>query len=100
MDKTDTKKMTWSNKIPGCWAVPGVLPAQMLHVDARKAHIAQGHSRCSSHESFHAHQALGFLVVTERSQSPNAAWPNRQLCSRRLLTSAAREGQQLTFARD
>jgi hypothetical protein len=33
--------------------VPGVLPAQCPHADARKAHIAQGYSRCSFHESFH-----------------------------------------------
>jgi hypothetical protein len=37
----------------GCLAVLGVLPAQMPHADAQKAHIAQGYGRQSSHESSH-----------------------------------------------
>jgi hypothetical protein len=43
----------------GCPAAPGALPAQMPRVDARKAHIAQGHSRGSSHEPFHGRRAHG-----------------------------------------
>jgi hypothetical protein len=35
----------------GRLAVLGVLPAQMPHVDAQKAHIAQGYGRYSSHGS-------------------------------------------------
>jgi len=42
----------------GWLAAPGVLPAQMPHADARKAHIAQGCGQYSSHESSHGIQAL------------------------------------------
>jgi hypothetical protein len=49
-------------------AALGVVPAQMLHVGARNAHIAQGHGRGSSHESFHDRRAHGL----PRS-SPNVA---------------------------
>jgi hypothetical protein len=53
----------------GRLAVPGVLAAQIPRMDARKAHIAQGCGRHSSHESFHSHQAEGRGIVTERSQN-------------------------------
>jgi hypothetical protein len=52
----------------GCPADPGVLPAQMLHVAARKAHNALWRGQGSSHESFHDHQAEGLPIVTQRSQ--------------------------------
>lgn len=52
----------------GCLAAPGVLPAQMPHLGARKAHIAQGFDRCSSHGSFHGRRPRGRQIVTERSQ--------------------------------
>jgi hypothetical protein len=54
----------------GCPAAPGVLPAQMLHVGARKAHNAQGRGQGSSHESFHDRQAEGCPIVTESRQRP------------------------------
>ena len=41
----------------GRLAAPGVLPARMPHVDAQKAHIAQGYGWHSSHESSHGIQA-------------------------------------------
>jgi hypothetical protein len=44
-----TDKVGWS-------AVLSVLPAQMPHADDRKAHIAQGCGRPSSHESSHGIQ--------------------------------------------
>src|SRR5215471_14877579 len=52
----------------GCRAAPGVLPAQLPHVNARKAHMARGHGRRSSHDWFHGHQAghAEFVTVSER----------------------------------
>jgi hypothetical protein len=47
-----------------CPAAPDVLPAQMPHVAARKAHIAQGYGRRSSHESSHGSQARPAGSVT------------------------------------
>ena len=41
----------------GCSATPVVLPAQMAHADAQKAHIARRCGRCSSHESSPGSQA-------------------------------------------
>ena len=41
----------------GRLAALGVLPARMPHVDAQKAHIAQGYGWHSSHESSHGIQA-------------------------------------------
>ena len=48
----------------GRLAAPGVLPAQMPHVDVQKAHIAQGCGWHSSHESSHGSQA-------ERGEDPS-----------------------------
>jgi hypothetical protein len=48
----------------GCLAAPGVLPAQMPHANAQKAHIAQGYGRHSSHESSHGILGMGPGSVT------------------------------------
>ena len=51
----------------GWLAALSVLPAQMPHADERKAHIAQGCGRHSSHESSHGIQAgpAGFVTVSD-----------------------------------
>jgi hypothetical protein len=52
--------------------VLSISPAQMPHGDARKAHIARGHGRRSSHESFHGVQGRGPRIVTQCSREPLA----------------------------
>jgi hypothetical protein len=51
----------------GWLAALSVLPAQMPHADERKAHIAQGCGRRSSHEWSHGIQAgpAGFVTVSD-----------------------------------
>ena len=51
----------------GCPAAPGVLPAQLPHADARKAHIAQGYGQRLSHKPSHGIQAApaGSITVSD-----------------------------------
>jgi hypothetical protein len=63
----------------GCLAAPGALPAQMPRVEARKAHIAQGHSRGSSHESFHGRIAwLPCAAIRHGSSVASSVRPGRR----------------------
>jgi hypothetical protein len=65
-------------------AAPGVLPAQLPHTDAQKAHIARRCGRCSSHESSHGTPAGpgGSVTVSdgERAPSDGERAPSRLTC--------------------